>query len=211
MKRKLRAPGLVLSAVVAMSALTASAAQAGEFTAEEFPVTFTGTQLGKHQFKFESGTVSCAAVSFDGQLAAPANMLTLTPSYKECTTPGGAEIVIRMTTCDFRLHANQTLENDRVAGSLDVQCAQAGDTIDIEEPETGCIVKIPAQNGLGSLVYTDHTMAKDFDIDFEVMNMEYGQNANCPGGAEVFNTGQYGGQSTITGDHEGAGTGVFVK
>jgi hypothetical protein len=137
---KLRTLGLVLSAVMAISALTASAAQAGEFTAEEFPTTFTGAQLGKHQFKFESGTVQCAAVSFDGQLFAPSNTLTLTPSYKECVTPGGAEIVIRMTSCDFRLHANETLENDRVAGTLDVQCTQAGDTIDVEEPETGCIV-----------------------------------------------------------------------
>jgi hypothetical protein len=198
---KLKAGGIVFLAIVASAAM-ASAAQAGQFTAEKYPVTITGSQIAKHTFRFEAGTVNCAVASFDGKLEAASETLTVTASYNECQTPGGAEVKVKMKSCDYTFHAGETLEADRVDGSLDVKCNEAGDEITIEEPANGCVVKIPPQEGLATLVYTDHTEAKDFDVDIGITKLLYTQNANCAGGEGTFNNGEYAGKSTMKGDEE---------
>jgi hypothetical protein len=199
-----------LIAVVALGAVTASAAQAGEFTAEKYPATMTGTQLGKHQFKFEMGTVTCNSALFDGSLAAASSVLTLEAEYGECKTGGGAAVTVEMTSCDYRLHANETIEAGRVDGSLDVECGEGGDAIDFIVPASGCKVRVPSQTGLNTLVYTDNVMAKDFDVDIGIEGMTYEQGAFCGGGAGVFGTGQYMGKSTISADFGGGATGTTV-
>lgn len=210
MNTKLRTLGLTLVAAIATSAVVASAAQAGEFTAEKYPATITGTQIAKHSFKFNAGTVNCAAAKFHGSLAAAANAITIGAEYSECATPGGAEVVVKMTSCDYVFHAGETLENDRVDGSLDIKCNQAGDEIDIEEPANGCVVKIPPQANRTTLVYTNHKIEKDFDVDIGLTELKYTQNANCAGGAGVFENGEYAGQSTMTGENEEGPLGVTV-
>lgn len=202
MLSKLKMGGLVLIAVIATSAVGATAAQAGEFTASEYPVTVTGTQTAKHQFKFEAGTITCAIVNFDGKLEAASETLTVTADYKECTTPGGQGVNVKMNSCDFLLHAGETLENERVDGSLDVQCNKEGDEIELFEPANECNVKIPPQNGRTTLVYTNKKMAKDYEMDINITELEYTQNEKCPGGQGTFKNGEYLGKSTMKGDEE---------
>jgi hypothetical protein len=210
MIRKAKTLVLAFTAVVAVSATMASAANAGQFTAEAYPATMTGTQLTNHQFQFGGGAINCASATFHGTLEAAAGALTTKATYAECATGGGAGIAINMTSCDYVLHAGETLANDRVDGSMDVQCAQAGDEIDIVEPATGCAIGIPPQQGLTTLAYTNHTVAKDFDVDIAVTEIEYTQNANCPGGEGVFFNGEYNGQVTMTADFGGAEIGTKV-
>jgi hypothetical protein len=210
MARKLKVLGLVLTATMAMSAVAATAAQAGEFTAEKYPATITGTQLTKHQFKFNMGTVNCNVATFHGSQAAAANMLTLGAAYNECSTAMGAAVNVNMTGCDYRLHAGETLAMDVVDGSLDIVCGEAGTGIDFEVPATGCIVKIQPQNGLNTVTYTDNTMAKDYDVDIALTSVNYKQNANCGGGEGAFGNSEYTGKSTITGEKEGEAVGVIV-
>lgn len=197
---RLKIGGLVLIALVAMSTVGASAAQAGKFTASKYPATITGSQIAKHSFSFQTGTVNCAVASFDGKLEAESETLTVTAEYKECATAGGA-VNVKMNSCDYRLRAGETLENERVDGSLDVQCNKAGDEIEFIEPANGCVVKVPPQANLGTLVYTNHKVAKDFDLDISIVEMEYTQNEKC---AEqgVFEDGEYLGQSTMKADEE---------
>jgi len=201
--------GLVLG-VLALSGVAAQAAQAGQFTASEYAATISGTQTSKHQWKLNMGTVKCGSVSFDGNLAAAAETLTLTAEYGECVTGQGNPAVVKMTSCDYRFHAGETLAMDEVDGSLDIQCNQAGDGIDIEVPGTGCAVKIQPQAGLNTLRFTDNTAEEDYDVDFEIAGMAYKQNANCEGGAGAFANGEYSGSSTMTGTHGGAEVGVIV-
>src|SRR4029077_15395541 len=99
--------GLVLAALT-LSGVAAQAAQAGEFTAGEYAATIAGTQTSKHQWKLNMGTVKCASVSFDGNLAAASNPLTLSAEYKECVTGNGNPAVVKMTSCDYRLNAGET-------------------------------------------------------------------------------------------------------
>jgi hypothetical protein len=197
---RIRIGGLVALAIVAISAVAASAAQAGEFTASKYPATITGTQIAKHEFKFNTGTVNCAKATFDGTLEAASETLTITAEYKECATPKGG-VNVKMNSCDFLLHAGETLENENVDGSLDVQCNKAGDEIEFVEPGNGCVVKIPPQNGLNTLVYTNHKIAKDFDLDIGISEMEYTQNEKCKEQG-VFKDGGYVGKSTMQADEE---------
>jgi hypothetical protein len=210
MVRKIKSLGLVLTAIAALGATAASAAQAGEFTAEEYPATIKGTQTTKHQFQFDAGTVNCIVASFDSKLAAESSTLTIGASYSECTTPGGSAVTVKMNSCDYTFHAGETLANSTVDGSMDVQCAQEGDEIEFEEAANGCVVKIRPQNGLGTLRYTNRKEAKDFDVDIEVNGLQYTQNANCPGEAGLHLDGEYAGQSTMKGSHEGVFTGTTV-
>lgn len=200
MSSKFKIGGLVLMAAIAMSAVMATAAQAGEFTAEEYPVTVTGTQTAKHEFKFQTGTVACAKATFDGTLEEASETLTVSADYKECKTPNGG-VSVKMNSCDFLLHAGETLENDRVDGSLDVQCDVEGDEIEFHEPANGCTIKIPAQEGLGTIVYTNKKMAKDFEMDINLTEMTYTQNEKC-NMQGTFEDGQYLGKSTMLGDEE---------
>jgi hypothetical protein len=199
MLSKLKAGGLVLIALTAISAVGASAAQAGEFTANKYPATVTGTQTAKHEFKFQTGNVVCAKATFDGKLEAASETLTITADYKECATPGGG-VNVKMNSCDFLLHAGETLEMERVDGSLDVQCNKEGDEIEFIEPANGCVIKVPPQNGLNTLVYTNKKMAGDYDLDINITKLLHTQNEKC---AEqgVFE-GEYLGKSTMKGDEE---------
>jgi hypothetical protein len=207
---KARTLALLLACIAAIGAISAAAAQAGTFTAEAYPATMTGEAVANHQFRFGAGTVNCPVATFHGQLVEASSTLTIGAEYNECTTAGGAAVVVNMTSCDYRFHAGETIEQDKVDGSMDVQCTEAGDEIDFMIPANGCTVKIPAQEGLTTLVFTDHTQAKDFDVDIGATEIEYTQNAQCAGGAGVFQQGEYSGRSTIQGDHAGAETGVTV-
>ncbi len=206
MLSKLKIGGLALIAVIATGAVGASAAQAGEFTADEYPATITGSQTAKHEFKFQTGTVVCAKAAFDGTLEEASETLTVKADYKECKTPNGG-VNVKMNSCDFLLHAGETLENGRVDGSLDVQCNEAGDEIEFVEPANGCTIKVPAQESLGTIVYTNKEMAKDFEMDIGLTEMTYTQNEKC-NMKGTFEDGQYLGKSTMLGDEE---IGVMVS
>ncbi|MGB7684823.1 MAG: hypothetical protein WBL45_03480 [Solirubrobacterales bacterium] len=200
MVSKLKIGGLALLAVLATIAVAASAAQAGEFTASEYPATITGSQTAKHDFKFQTGTVSCAKATFHGTLEEASETLTVKADYKECKTPNGG-VSVKMNSCDFLLHADETIENGRVDGSLDIQCNEEGDEIEFVEPANGCVIKVPAQEGLGTLVYTNKEMAGDFEMDISLTEMLYTQNEKC-NEQGTFEDGQYLGKSTMQADEE---------
>jgi hypothetical protein len=193
--------GLVLIAALAMSAVVASAAQAGEFTANKYPATVTGSQTAKHEFKFQTGTVVCAKATFDGKLEAASETLTVTADYKECVTPGGGGAVnVKMNSCDYVLHAGETLANENVDGSLDVNCNKEGDEIEFVHEKNGCVVKIPPQNGLNTLTYTNKKMAGDYELDINITKLLHTQNEKCAEKGTF--EGEYLGKSTMKGDEE---------
>ncbi len=75
-------------------ATMASAAEAGEFTAENYGATVTGTQLTKHEFQFNGGAIDCTVASFGGKLTGPAEALTVAAEYGNCSTAGGAGVTV---------------------------------------------------------------------------------------------------------------------
>jgi hypothetical protein len=202
---------LALVAMAAIGATSAASAQAtGLFTAQNYPATMTGTDITDHVFKFGMWSVTCKVATLHGELAGASSELTLDPAYGECKTNNGRATEIAMTSCDYTLHAGETLAADEVGGSLDVTCAEAGDGIDLVVPFNGCKVTIPAQSGLEALTFTDNTMAEDFDIDFNLVEIEYQQNAQCFGGAMAAANGEYIGKSTMQAEVEELPIGTTV-
>jgi hypothetical protein len=208
MSRQLKLLGLAVLALIATSAITATGAQAGLFTAGAYPATVTGSSVGAHILHTEIGNMECKP-TFDGVLEAPAAELTLVPAYATSCEIGMKEVHVTNNGCDFKLHAGETLEEDKVEGTMDIVCPE-GKAMDFEiTSNPTCHLTIPGQAGLAGLTYTNRTMAKDVDLDFSIGGIAYRLDNNC---AVVgnFANGTYGGISTLKADHEGGETSFGV-
>jgi hypothetical protein len=202
--------GLIALTALATAAMAATAAQAGTFTAGAYPATITGSAVGVHLLTTERGAMECAP-SFDGELAAASEELTVTPNFGTCKL-GANAVNVKNNGCDFRLHAGltSTLVEDLVSGTMDVVCPQ-GSAMDFEITSTLiCHLTIPAQLGLGTLTFTNRTAAKDVDANFSIGGLKYTLDAGCPGAGNYTN-GTYGGTSTLKADHGGVGTSFAVE
>jgi hypothetical protein len=108
MTRNLKALALAVGAVLSMSAVLASAAQAetGALTTTQYPAIVTGEQQGGVTFDFGEApirTATCAS-KLDGTLAnGPGDPVTFVPTYNNCVSePGGATpVTITMNGCDY--------------------------------------------------------------------------------------------------------------
>ncbi len=209
MNHRLKALGLTLLAAVAIGAIAASAAQAGQFTAGNYPATVTGQNVGFHELETELGTIECN-LKLHGELAAASETVTLTPTYATGCKLGALEIHVNNNGCDFLLHAGATLAMDEVEGSLDLKCP-AGNVLDFEITSMPvCHLGIPEQLGLGEALYTDRTMAKDVDLDLNVEGLSYELGNNCPV-VGAFANGAYRGTTTLKADYEGMPTQFTVE
>jgi len=108
MIRNLKALGLALVAVFAMSAIAASAASALEFTATNgnYPVKFSGTQPAAepHAFTADGFTTECKVAEFNGTQKAKSSTSSATPTYKECEVAGSGGFLsatVTMNGCEY--------------------------------------------------------------------------------------------------------------
>jgi hypothetical protein len=108
MMRKLKLLGLAIGAVLAMTALAASAAHAetGALTAEGFPAFVTGEKVnvGPTFDIGEGRTVTCATSDLDATLVGPTDPVTFMPTYNGCLSePGAGPATITTNGCDYRI------------------------------------------------------------------------------------------------------------
>lgn len=180
MSRNLKALALAVLAVSALAATAAPAAQAGTFTAGSYPATITGQSVGNHQFTTLLGVIQCG-VKFHGVLAAESEGLTLSPDYGTSCELEGKEVHVKNNGCDFHFRAGETaVVMDQVKGSLDVKCP-TGSEIDFEITSMQvCHLTVPEQLGLNHVTYTDHTIAKDIDVDMHLTGLIYKLDMGCP-------------------------------
>jgi hypothetical protein len=109
MIHKLKALGLATIAVLAMSAVVGSAAQA-QFTASSYPTTVTATSaLGNDVFTVDGSSVECAG-HFQGTISEATTAVTITPTYTNCKAFGFSTATVDMNECDFVLHSNDELD-----------------------------------------------------------------------------------------------------
>ncbi len=201
MTRKFKTLGLCLVAVFAMSAVAATAAQAEKFTSANYPAAVPGEQVGAlpNEFEVTNAGVECGTATFSGTLAAASETLTMTPDYTNCLIGGSIPMTVDINGCDYLLHVVGVKEL-----STDVACpTTAGgvtDKIAITIPATGCEIQIPEQTGLKKLTVKNEA-AGDMLITLAITNIQYSQNAKCPGGAESEKTGIYTGQVTLKGNN----------
>lgn len=144
MTRKFKTLGLTLVAVLALSAMVASAASAaGQYTAASYPTSGTGhSPAGNDVFKTEGGTVECTA-TFAATLNAPTSKLTVVPTYTGCKAFGFAAATVEMDECDYTFETPaKTATSHLWTAPVAVDCP-AGKEITVIAGN--CEIRIPAQ------------------------------------------------------------------
>jgi hypothetical protein len=150
MTRNLRALGLALVAILAMSATVASTASAAQFTFGVSATTLTGEEVnGQTEILFTGTGIKCSEVSYHGHVShTAASAVTITPTYTGCKTSIDSTATYtgfgdhgEENTCDYVIDAN---------GTLDLVC-DAG--AEVTYDAATCIVHIPAQEDIGKIEY----------------------------------------------------------
>ena len=126
MSRNFKALGLALVAVVALSAMAATAAQANNVTASKYNARITGTDLGTKAGEYTRLTVGngarfveCATSTIEATLTKEETAVTATPSYSGCFSNADVKIpaTVTMNGCDYILEATS-----KTAGRATVVC-----------------------------------------------------------------------------------------
>jgi hypothetical protein len=101
MIRNLKALGLALVAVLAMSVMAASAAQGAAFKSEAGTTFLSGSQVTENVFTTAAGKVKCKKATFSGEVTGTSvTELTIIPLYEECTA-FGQSAKVTMEGCDY--------------------------------------------------------------------------------------------------------------
>jgi len=210
MTSKLKALGLALLAIAAMSMIAASAAQAGlgelHVTWPEKAVLTAERVVGtEHVLKLAGlgGEIRCTGAISEGTLKAPgapqltANEGQVTATYPGCqafTKPGAS---VDMNGCKYTLTGGvneQTAEVD-ITG-----CTEAKKHILITTP-IGCTVTIPEQHNLSHITFTNEGSGQTEDVldHITIQGIKYiYTGVFCPEKTEVLHQdGTYSGTTTI--------------
>ena len=160
MIRNLKTLGLAIVAVLALSAVVASAAGASEFTAGSYPATATASSAkGNDDFNTEAGSVQCKAHFHVGSLAAASESVTVTPTYSECQAFGFLSATVHMNGCDYVFYTNE---------KVDLACPKEKSVV---ITAATCTVAIHAQGELSTVDLTP----KETDVEAKanVTNIKY--------------------------------------
>lgn len=101
MIRKLKILGVAFAAVLALSAVAATAASAeGQVTCSSYPCKITGVSaVGNSTFKTEAGTVECKGHA-EATINGPSSELTLVGTATECKAFGFLNATVNTNGCD---------------------------------------------------------------------------------------------------------------
>jgi hypothetical protein len=187
MNRNLRALGLGLAAVFAMTAVMASAAQATTFTTSAASGTLTGAQTTDQVFTFDAGTARCKGFSQATSFSKTSfTSFDVIPAYSGCSAFGFTSATVSTGKCTYEYKG--TTEGK---ATVDIVCSSGEITVST----TGCVVHIPAQTGLSHVKFTNG--AGDVDQNMTITGIKYTQTAGCAGGAVTKTNGTLTGESTI--------------
>lgn len=171
MRGNIKTLGLALVAVLAMSAVAASAAQAltqAKFTADAYPAVIKGAQEGTENFLEATAgrKTECKTATYQATLTEASTELTVTPHYAECEA-SGVGTTVDLNGCDFRFTAGTNTSAEDSHGSADIVCP--GPIKSITVTTFTCTVHIPAQNGLTGVTFTNKS-ASTVTVDVDITN-----------------------------------------
>jgi hypothetical protein len=199
MIRKFKALGLATVAVLAMSAVVASAASA-QFTANSYPTTVTATSaLGNDVLTIDGTSQECQS-HFQGTFSEETTALTITPIYSGCKFFGFASGTIAMNGCDYVFHSN---------GSFDVECP-AGKVITYTAGN--CEAQIGTQTGLKSIILTSNPPHVDARFSITGMTVNVTKDGFlCPLTGTGHKTATYSQGSAMTVKPISGGTSIDIR
>jgi hypothetical protein len=229
MTRNIKALGLVLTAIFAMSALGASAASAQNVLTSDGPFTLDmyETGVGQNATTMFGEKIECQGTIYTGHtynvtphmpIQGGASTITVTPHYNNanCTAfPGPRKATITMNGCDFVFHIGDTIGFDQYALSADIVCP-VGQKIEKhvyvgpnDEAATWCTYTIGPQAGLPGATITNTTGFNDVDISGSFKNIHVVKHGMC--GAGTTNFGEWDIDLTVVGTGPGGmPTGITV-
>jgi hypothetical protein len=223
--RNLKILGLVLAAVLAMSAVAASAASANKnyWFQSDAPAGATTKLTGEQKeengdrFVVDGGTVRCQKTHYTGDQTGPtATTLTLTASYTGCKF-GSFEATVNMGNCHYQIHTDTN--GNTTNGSFDtistITCSSGDITVTVTSVGTiKCILHVPAQTLGTGIVATNATLpnnTKDVTAHIDFSTITYTQTGGtglgaCPNlGTTHTSNGLYEGEATLTGFNSNGG------
>ncbi len=229
MIRNLKALGLALVAVFAMSALAASAAQAvttdGEFTSDG-KVTVTGH--GTESLTFEAGQkLTCTGhhtVMPENQTPwnffnPGAGLTTLTDQahYSNCVAQVGAQTLPATVTtneCDFLLHIGETtapLNTGTYTVTPTVKCKNQGETIEVHVYQQAshatsvCTYKVGEQNLAPGKLHSTNIAGGTIEVSGEVTGITASRTGVLCGGTKETKAAIQHANTILTGTNEAGG------
>jgi hypothetical protein len=164
MTSKLKALGLALVAVFAMSAIVAQGAQAAKFHSNSERTVVTGELESANPDEFSIAgflTIRCEAAKFEGTIVGKeVDTSTITPTYGNTAAPSkckntltGHEVIVHTQHCAYVFHAATNAEEH---GLTDVECSGATEnTFVLTDPADNFTMKIGAQTNLNGVHYTN--------------------------------------------------------
>jgi hypothetical protein len=184
MTRKLKALGLALVAVFAMSAFSAAAAQAEKgavLTAEKYPAKFDGTQTTPVIMNRGGRQTTCAGATVTTEIKSPATTGSAAPVFENChTTILGTKmpITVTMNGCELVLHATADFAGGahKYTAIADLVCPEgklmethvyANSTKHLENVSI-CTYKTPPQSGFKGVEVTNKPAAEGTKDHIEV-------------------------------------------
>jgi hypothetical protein len=140
--------GLNVTAILAISVVTASAASGAEFHSSSGTTFLTGSQVQVNEFAVNGGSFKCTTATASGsQVGLTAKEITLTPHYTGCTA-FGQTIHVDLNGCTYRFTAASA-----TAGNTVVACPAGKEILfTVGTPSVICTVAIKAQTPFNNLV-----------------------------------------------------------
>lgn len=235
MIRNLKALGLALVAVFAMSAIAASAAQAGHYTGGANPTILDGSATTNQVFETESELpLTCTTVAAGAGTEIPggtATTITVNPVYTNCSSLVNNDTTVTMNGCDYTFTEPTTNGGNADLGTIpvDLHCP-AGHKIEVHiytsssHATSFCTVTIfpwneaegeeATEQSVGTVSYENTTSVspKVVHVTANISGLSYTEHgALCPDGNTVLkHNGVYRGSITVSGTSE-AGASVNVE
>ncbi len=172
-------------------AKSGEAAKQPRIESERYPVTVSGVPVagGTPVFNTTKHEIKCTTSHLSGEMGGILTELALQAEYSGCKW-GTLPTKVFMNSCRYVYHVLNI--GPPYAGSMDVACTKAGDSIEIKSYTSEayvtvvCTDKIGAQNGLGSvgLENTGSGVGRGIKVNTEVTGVKYTLvGALCPPGS----------------------------
>jgi hypothetical protein len=214
--RNLKALGLALTAIGAISVVAAASASANYNIASATGGTISGSQVTTNEFVTTVGTVKCTIATFSGSSATETSETeTILGSPSGCTL-AGVKVAITGGKCHVLATKPTTTEPTGTTHAIvHVKCPTSGTNSFILIKDTagaGCEVKVAEQETKGTVMMTNEA-AGTVLVESNVEGIAATWTAGCPnsgGKAGGDSLGQYKGSIRFEGESTG-GSNVTVK
>lgn len=201
MVRNLKIFGLALLAMLAMSAVGGSPAQATpQFTCDAYPCTATG--MGEATFTIEHLAVRCdvhylLGKEGGGDLWAASATATVTTSFANCQGFGFANVTIDKNGCDHLLHATERIAAGTYLHHHDIVCPAGSPGFTVTAAT--CEVDIPPQNNLTTVRTANFAGMVTFEYDVRNITVDITKDGfACPLTKAGHAVGAYHGDAVMT-------------